>query len=41
MNRPSHLSRVPHTPVLRVGFWVFLFDPLRSPSLSVKLFSSE
>ena len=36
MNLPSDFSRVPHTPVLRVGSWVFLFDPQR---LCVKLFS--
>jgi hypothetical protein len=39
MSLPSDFSRVPHTPVLCVGSWVFLFDPLRSLRLCVKLFS--
>jgi hypothetical protein len=39
MSLHSDLSRVPHTPHLRVGSWVFLSDPLRSPRLCVKLSS--
>jgi hypothetical protein len=39
MNLLSDLTGVPHTPVLRVGSWAFLSDPLRSPRLCVKLFS--
>jgi len=38
MSLHSDLSRVPHTPHLRVGSWVFP-QPLRSPRLYVKLFS--
>jgi len=40
MSRHSDLSRVPHTPNLRVGSWVFFSAlPLRSQRLCVKLSS--
>jgi hypothetical protein len=40
MSRHSDLSRVPHTPHLRVGSWFFFSPlPLRSPRLCVNLFS--
>jgi hypothetical protein len=40
MSRHSDLSRVPHTPHLRLGSWVFFSAlPLRPQLLCVKLFS--